>query len=200
MTKLTKIGAVALLSIFLTACDKAADKPAQNVKTEQKAEAVKVDTGAQDYKAFREWQHAQERSINDAIKNEMEKLGDKAKDPKVAQEAMSKALLAQIEVIKQSATSLNITDDQVKALKEKSLEALSLGAQMMVEAEKVAQNPTPEAHKSFGDLQAKLDKIAHEGKAIEAELVKKYEPAPQPKPEQLPAQNPEMKPEPKPAQ
>ncbi len=200
MTKLTKIGAVALLSIFLTACDKAADKPAQNVKTEQKAEAVKVDTGAQDYKAFREWQHAQERSINDAIKNEMEKLGDKAKDPKVAQEAMSKALLAQIEVIKQSVTSLNITDEQVKALKEKSLEALSLGAQMMVEAEKVAQNPTPEAHKAFGDLQAKLDKIAHEGKAIEAELVKKYEPAPQPKPEQLPAQNPEMKLEPKPAQ
>lgn len=200
MTKLTKISAVALLSVFLTACDKAADKPTQNVKTEQKAEAVKVDTGAQDYKAFREWQRAQERSINDAIKNEMEKLGDKAKDPKVAQEAMNKALLAQIEVIKQNATSLNITDEQVKALKEKSLEALSLGAQMMVEAEKVAQNPTPEAHKAFGELQAKLDKIAHEGKVIEAELMKKYESAPQPKPEQLPAQTPEMKPEQKPVQ
>ena len=200
MTKLTKISAIALLSVFLTACDKAADKPAQNVTTEQKAEAVKVDTGAQDYKAFREWQQAQERAINDVIKNEMEKLGEKAKDPKVAQEAMSKALLTQLEAIKQSASSLNINDEQVKALKEKSLEALTLGAQMMVEAEKVAKNPTPEAHKTFGELQAKLDKIANEGKAIESELMKKYAPAPQPKPEQLPAQNPEMKPEQKSAQ
>lgn len=200
MTKLTKISTIALLSVFLTACDKAADKPAQNVTTEQKVEAVKVDTGAQDYKAFREWQQAQERAINDVIKNEMEKLGEKAKDPKVAQEAMSKALLTQLEAIKQSASSLNINDEQVKALKEKSLEALTLGAQMMVEAEKVAKNPTPEAHKTFGELQAKLDKIANEGKAIESELMKKYAPAPQPKPEQLPTQNPEMKPEQKPAQ
>lgn len=200
MTKLTKIGAIALLSIFLTACDKAADKPTQNVTTEQKTEAVKVDTGAQDYKAFREWQQTQERLINDAIRNEMEKLGDKAKDPKVVQEVMSKVLLAQLEIIKQNAISLNINDEQVKALKEKSLEALSLGSQMMIEIEKMAKNPTPEAHKAFGELQAKLDQIANEGKAIESELMKKYAPAPQPKPEQLPAQNPEMKPEQKPAQ
>lgn len=185
MTKFTKIGAVALLSVFLTACDKVADKSAQDAKTE----VAKVDTGAQDYKTFREWQQAQERSINDAIKNEMEKLGDKAKDPKITQEAMSKALLAQLEIIKQSATSLNINDEQVKALKEKSLEALSLGAQMMAEVEKMAQNPTPEAHKAFGELQAKLDKIANEGKAIESELMKKYAPAPA----QLPAQTPEIK-------
>lgn len=79
MTKLKILSAIALLSVLLTACDKSTETtanvantaPAVQTKTEQetapsnqekaemKAEeksAEVVDTGAEDYKKFREWQ------------------------------------------------------------------------------------------------------------------------------------------------
>lgn len=194
MTKFTKISATALFALFLTACDKPANKPA----TEQAAatpapaaqaqtEAAKpaepvVDTGAEDYKKFQEWQQVQEKSIGNAINTEIEKLGEKSKDPAVVQDTMNKAILAQIENIQKSAATLDIKDAQVNALKDKALEAMALGAKMITENDKLAKNPTPDAHKAFGELQAQLDKIAAEGQKIEAELATKYGPAPAPAP------------------
>lgn len=191
MTKLTKLSAIALLSAFLTACEKPAEAnlPAKTeivaaqvenkveeakAKVEDKAAEV-VDTGAEDYKAFREWQKTQEQSIENAIATAVEKLGDKAKDEKLLRSAMNQALATQAELIKQSAEALQFNDAQVKLLKDKSLEALTLGVQLMAEGEKVAQQPTEDAHKIFSEFQAKLDKVAQEGKAVEAELMKKYE-------------------------
>ena len=204
MTKLKTLSAIALLSVLLTACDKPTETtvnvantaPAVQTKTEQetassnqektevKAEeksAEVVDTGAEDYKKFREWQKAQEQGIENAITSEVEKLGDKAKDEKLLRDVMNRALLAQADTIKQSADTLQITDEKVKQLKEKSLEALALGIQLMAEGEKVAQQPTEESHKIFSELQAKLDQVAKEGKALEAELIKKYEAVPEQK-------------------
>nr|WP_314741467.1 lipoprotein Hlp [uncultured Haemophilus sp.] len=191
MTKLTKLSAIALLSAFLTACEKpaATNLPAKTetaaaqvenkveetkAKVEEKAAEV-VDTGAEDYKAFREWQKTQEQSIENAIATAVEKLGDKAKDEKLLRSAMNQALATQAELIKQSAEALQFNDAQVRLLKDKSLEALTLGTQLMAEGEKVAQQPTEDAHKIFSELQTKLDKVAQEGKAVEAELMKKYE-------------------------
>ena len=193
MTKLKTLSAIALLSVLLTACDKPTETtvnvantapavqtkteqetaPSNQEKTEVKAEeksAEVVDTGAEDYKKFREWQKAQEQGIENAITTEVEKLGDKAKDEKLLRDAMNKALLAQADVIKQSADTLQIADE-----KEKSLEALSLGIQLMTEGEKVVHQPTEESHKIFSELQAKLDQVAKEGKILEEELIKKYE-------------------------
>lgn len=191
MTKLTKLSAIALLSAFLTACEKPVETnlPAKTetaaAQVENKVEETKakveekvaevVDTGAEDYKAFREWQKTQEQSIENAIATAVEKLGDKAKDEKLLRSAMNQALATQAELIKQSAEALQINDAQVRLLKDKSLEALTLGTQLMAEGEKVAQQPTEDAHKIFSELQAKLDKVAQEGKAVEAELMKKYE-------------------------
>lgn len=191
MTKLTKLSAIALLSAFLTACEKPAEAnlPAKTetaaAQVENKVEETKakveekvaevVDTGAEDYKAFREWQKTQEQSIENAIATAVEKLGDKAKDEKLLRSAMNQALATQAELIKQSAEALQFNDAQVRLLKDKSLEALTLGTQLMAEGEKVAQQPTEDAHKIFSELQAKLDKVAQEGKAVEAELMKKYE-------------------------
>ncbi len=204
MTKLKTLSAIALLSALLTACDKPVETtsnvvntapaaqtetkpetaPSNQEKTEVNAEektAEVVDTGAEDYKKFREWQKTQEQGIENAITAEVEKLGDKAKDEKLLRDAMNRALLAQSDAIKQSADTLQITDEKVKQLKEKSLEALALGIQLMAEGEKVAQQPTEASHKIFSELQAKLDQVAKEGKALEAELIKKYEAAPEQK-------------------
>lgn len=202
MTKLKTLSAIALLSVLLTACDKPTETtvnvantapavqtkteqetaPSNQEKTEVKAEeksAEVVDTGAEDYKKFREWQKAQEQGIENAITTEVEKLGDKAKDEKLLRDAMNKALLAQADVIKQSADTLQIADEKVKQLKEKSLEALSLGIQLMTEGEKVVHQPTEESHKIFSELQAKLDQVAKEGKTLEEALIKKYEIVPE---------------------
>lgn len=202
MTKLKTLSAIALLSVLLTACDQPTETTANvantapavqtkmeqetllsnQEKTEVKAEeksAEVVDAGVEDYKKFREWQKAQEQGIENAITTEVEKLGDKAKDEKLLRDTMNRALLSQANVIKQSADTLQIADEKVKQLKEKSLEALSLGIQLMTEGEKVVHQPTEESHKIFSELQAKLDQVAKEGKTLEEELIKKYEIVPE---------------------
>lgn len=206
MTKLIKLSVVALFSAFLTACDKPAESASMSTDTtanannksenqlqkpEEKVEEKAVDTAEQDYKAFREWQKAQEKAIEEAINAEVSKLGNKAKDEKSLSEVRDKALLSQIELIKENAVNLMITDPKVQLLKEKSLEALTLGAQLMVEGEKVTKTPTEAGYKAFSDLQIQLDKVVQEGRAIEKELSNKYdvvpEKLPEPAAETLPA-------------
>lgn len=207
MNKLTNISTAALLAIFLTACDKPAEKATATTPAAQETqqatatqvEAKVEDTGAADYKTFREWQEKQERAIDDALKVAMDKLGDKAKDQKVVEQTINQTLAAQIGAIKKNAETLQLKDPQVNALKVKSLEVLELGSKMMMESEKMAKKPTEEAHKAFGELQAQLQKLAKEGQAIEAELVEKYEPKPvaQPAPvqgETIPKATEEAKP------
>lgn len=194
MKKLTTLSTAAMLAIFLTACDKPANNPAPAEKpTTAQAPAPKADTGAQDYKAFRQWQAEQEKALNIAMDEAMKKLGSNP-DPKLTEETINKVWLDQINTIKESAAQLNLQDEKVNALKQKSLEAIEIGLKMTEEGKKVAENPNEEAHKAFSELQAQLVKIAEEGQKLEAELVEKYEPAPppppampQPVPEQAPA-------------
>ena len=206
MKKFTALSTAALLAIFLTACDKpvsktaetatpaketaAASTPAKEAATpapakeaatpapaKEAAPAPKADTGEQDYKTFRQWKAEQERAINTASEEAMKKLGEQA-DPKVMQETLNKVLMEQILAVKASAEKLDIQDEKVKALKDKTLEVLALGLKMMEATETVAKNPTEESHKVLGELQTQLNKLADEGLALEAELSQKYEPAP----------------------
>lgn len=187
MNTLSKISLSALFAVFLTACEKPTtqpteQKPEQVQASETKQEAVKTeDTGAADYKTFRDWQDAQEKALNDAIQAATDSLTDKQKaDPALMQETVNKALLAQLDSIKASAETLNIQDSEVKTLKDKTLEVLTLGSQMIVEGANMEKNPTPEAHKAFGELQTKLNQLAEEGQKLENELKAKYAPAEQP--------------------
>ena len=153
------------------------------------APAPKADTGEQDYKTFRQWKAEQELAINTASEEAMKKLGEQA-DPKVMQETLNKVLMEQIQAVKASAEKLDIQDEKVKALKDKTLEVLALGLKMMEATETVAKNPTEESHKVLGELQTQLNKLANEGLALEAELTQKYEPAPAQPAEQPAAQAP----------
>lgn len=188
MNTLTKIGLSAIFSLFLTACDQSNQNATQKTEPSQAVEVKKeepkpIDTGAQDYKTFREWQDAQEKALNDAIQAATDNLNDKQKtDPAIMQDTVNKTLLAQLDTIKASAETLNIQNSEVKALKDKTLEVLSLGTQMIVEGANMAKNPTPEAHKAFGELQTKLNQLAEEGQKLEQELKAKYAPEPTPAP------------------
>lgn len=198
MKKFTALSTAALLAIFLTACDKPASKttetatpaketaaastPAKEAAAtpapaKEAAPAPKADTGEQDYKTFRQWKAEQELAINTASEEAMKKLGEQA-DPKVMQETLNKVLMEQIQAVKASAEKLDIQDEKVKALKDKTLEVLALGLKMMEATETVAKNPTEESHKALGELQTQLNKLADEGLALESELTQKYEPAP----------------------
>ncbi|QNS15099.1 lipoprotein Hlp [Mannheimia bovis] len=193
MNTLSKISLSALFAIFLTACEKpntqsAEQKPEQVQASEVKKEEVKpVDTGAEDYKTFRDWQDSQEKALNDAIQTATDALTDKQKaDPAIMQETVNKTLLTQLDSIKASAEALNIQNSEVKALKDKTLEVLTLGTQMIIEGANMEKNPTPEAHKAFGELQTKLNQLAEEGQKLENELKAKY--APDTQPEVTPAE------------
>ena len=188
MKKFTALSTAALLAIFLTACDKPASKTtetatpaketaAASTPAKEAAPAQKADRGEQDYKTFRQWKAEQERAINSASEEAMKKLGEQA-DPKVMQETLNKVLMEQILAVKASAEKLDIQDEKVKALKDKTLEVLALGLKMMEATETVAKNPTEESHKALGELQTQLNKLADEGLALESELTQKYEPAP----------------------
>ena len=188
MKKFTALSTAALLAIFLTACDKPASKTtetatpaketaAASTPAKEAAPAPKADRGEQDYKTFRQWKAEQERTINAASEEAMKKLGEQA-DPKVMQETLNKVLMEQILAVKASAEKLDIQDEKVKALKDKTLEVLALGLKMMEATETVAKNPTEESHKALGELQTQLNKLADEGLALESELTQKYEPAP----------------------
>ena len=210
MKKFTALSTAALLAIFLTACDKPASQTteaatpaketaAASTPTKEAAAtpapakeatpAPKADTGEQDYKTFRQWKAEQELAINTASEEAMKKLGEQA-DPKVMQETLNKVLMEQIQAVKASAEKLDIQDEKVKALKDKTLEVLALGLKMMEATETVAKNPTEESHKVLGELQTQLNKLANEGLALEAELTQKYEPAPAQPAEQPAAQAP----------
>ena len=202
MKKFTALSTAALLAIFLTACDKPVSKTAETATpaketaaastpaAKEAAPAPKADTGEQDYKTFRQWKAEQELAINTASEEAMKKLGEQA-DPKVMQETLNKVLMEQIQAVKASAEKLDIQDEKVKALKDKTLEVLALGLKMMEATETVAKNPTEESHKTLGELQTQLNKLADEGLALEAELTQKYEPAPaQPAAPAAPAEQP----------
>lgn len=186
MNTLSKISLSALFAVFLTACEKQTTQPSEQKPEQVQASGVKeevkpVDTGAADYQIFRDWQYSQEKSLNDTIQTAINGLTEKQKaDPSVMQETINKTLLTQLDSIKASAEELNIQNGEVKALKDKTLEVLTLGTQMIIEGANMEKNPTPEAHKAFGELQTRLNQLAEEGQKLESELKAKYAPDPQP--------------------
>lgn len=192
MSKLTKLSAAALLALCLTACDKPASKapeaaqtqaaaPAQQAQAEAPKEAVNTEA---DFKKFQEWQHAQEQELQAVMAKAVSGLDGKAqKDQAQVQTAINKAILDQVEKIKQTAATLDLKDAQVNTLKEKALQAIDIGAKMMIEGEKAVKAPSEETNKVLADLQAQLAQVAQEGQKIESELAAKYAPAPAPVPD-----------------
>lgn len=170
MTKFTKISAIALLSLFLGACDKPATSSTA-VTPEQIAESKATENGADDFKKYQIWQREQEQELNEVLRKTMQGADSKA-DEKTVQLALANAVSAQIEKIQESAKNLVLQDSEVQALKDKALEVMTLGVRLLTASNKAENNE--EAQKEVILLSQELQIRAEEGQALESSLMQKY--------------------------
>jgi vacuolar-type H+-ATPase subunit I/STV1 len=195
MNKFTKISATALFALFLTACDKPADKPASakpettqpapEAKQEaaQPAEAAKPAeaTPAQeqaDYNKLLEWNASQAQAQMAAQQKLQSDLAAvQAKDDKKIEEAI-KTFNKTVEDTIASLDKLDITAPSVKSIKDQNKEVLSLSSELLVDQLNLATKaPTEEQTKAYQakveKLQAAVAKLQKDG----ADLAQKFAPA-----------------------
>ena len=198
MNKFTKISATALFALFLTACDKPADKPAPakpettqpapEAKQEaaQPAEAAKPAeaTPAQeqaDYNKLLEWNASQAQAQMAAQQKLQSDLtaAVQAKDDKKIEEAI-KTFNKTVEDTIASLDKLDITAPSVKSIKDQNKEVLALSSELLVDQLNLATKaptPTEEQTKAYQakveKLQAAVAKLQKDG----ADLAQKFAPA-----------------------
>ena len=195
MNKFTKISATALFALFLTACDKPADKPAPakpettqlapEAKQEtQPAEAAKPAeaTPAQeqaDYNKLLEWNASQAQAQMAAQQTLQSDLtaAVQAKDNKKIEEAI-KTFNKTVEDTIASLDKLDITAPSVKSIKDQNKEVLALSSELLVDQLNLATKaPTEEQTKAYQakveKLQAAVAKLQKDG----ADLAQKFAPA-----------------------
>ena len=164
MTKFTKISATALFALFLTACDKPANKPAETAApektpaaaTQEKAaapatEAAKPATeaakpaaademaqGKADLEKVLAWD-SQNQGQMVKLQQELQAKASSG-DPKQIEEAV-KGFTAYIDDTIKSLDSLDIKNTQVVDFRNLAKDVLGLSRDVMVESLKIASNP-----------------------------------------------------------
>ena len=193
MNKFTKISATALFALFalfLTACDKPADKPAPaKTETTQPAPEAKQEaakpaeaTPAQeqaDYNKLLEWNASQAQAQMAAQQKLQSDLtaAVQAKDDKKIEEAI-KTFNKTVEDTIASLDKLDITAPSVKNIKDQNKEVLALSSELLVDQLNLATKaPTEEQTKAYQakveKLQAAVAKLQKDG----ADLAQKFAPA-----------------------
>ena len=190
MNKFTKISATALFALFLTACDKPADKPAPakpettQPAPEAKQEAAKPAeaTPAQeqaDYNKLLEWNASQAQAQMAAQQKLQSDLTTavQAKDEKKIEEAI-KTFNKTVEDTIASLDKLEVSSPSVKSIKDQNKEVLALSSELLVDQLNLATKaPTEEQTKAYQakveKLQAAVAKLQKDG----ADLAQKFAPA-----------------------
>ena len=190
MNKFTKISATALFALFLTACDKPADKPAPakpettQPAPEAKQEAAKPAeaTPAQeqaDYNKLLEWNASQAQAQMAAQQKLQSDLtaAVQAKDEKKIEEAI-KTFNKAVEDTIASLDKLEVASPSVKSIKDQNKEVLALSSELLVDQLNLATKaPTEEQTKAYQakveKLQAAVAKLQKDG----ADLAQKFAPA-----------------------
>ena len=186
MTKLTKISATALFALFLTACDKPADKAAAAPSTETPAaqtqaapaqeEAAKpaaaltaeeIAQGKADLQKILDWNTAQEKLANEAQQKLQQELS--SNDPKKAEAA----LVEFTKVVDETAKSLDAVEVKsplVATFKAKTKALLTLSSEIVTDSVKVMGNSTKEAQDALAGKTQKLLQDSTELQSLQAEL------------------------------
>ena len=190
MNKFTKISATALFALFLTACDKPADKPAPaKPETTQPAPEAKQEaaipaeaTPAQeqaDYNKLLEWNASQAQAQMAAQQKLQSDLtaAVQAKDEKKIEEAI-KTFNKTVEDTIASLDKLEVASPSVKSIKDQNKEVLALSSELLVDQLNLATKaPTEEQTKAYQakveKLQAAVAKLQKDG----ADLAQKFAPA-----------------------
>ena len=170
MNKLIKISATALFALFLTACDKPADKPAPakpettQPAPEAKQEAAKPAeaTPAQeqaDYNKLLEWNTQQTQAQMTAQQKLQSDLtaAVQAKDEKKVEEAI-KTFNKSVEDAIASLDKLDVTSPSVKSIKDQNKEVLALSSELLVEQLGLATQKAPSEAQTKA-LQEKVQKL-----------------------------------------
>ena len=196
MNKFTKISATALFALFLTACDKPADKPAP-AKTETtqpapeaKQEAAKQEaakpaeaTPAQeqaDYNKLLEW-NTQQTQAQMAAQQKLQSdltAAVQAKDEKKIEEAI-KTFNKSVEDAVASLDKLDVTSPSVKNIKDQNKEVLALSSELLVEQLGLATQkaPTEAQTKALQEKVQKLQTAVVKLQQDSAALAQKFAPA-----------------------
>ena len=193
MNKFTKISATALLALFLTACDKPADKAPEakpeaaqtQTTTEVKTEENKVsdiDVEEADYKKLLEWNKAQEQVQLDAQQKLQQNLvaAVQEKDDKKVKEAINTFNQSVADTIA-SLDALELKSESIKTVKEQTKKVLNLATALLVEQANVSLiNPTPtqEQQKAYAEKAEALRNAMAELQKQSVELEQKFNPAP----------------------
>lgn len=184
MNKFTKISATALLALFLTACDKPADK-APETKPEaaqtQAASEVKVDEKG-DYQKLVDWNKTQEQTQLQSQQKFQQDLvaAVQAQDEKKVKEAIETFNQS----VKDTITSLDALDvkaESIKSIKEQTKNVLSLASGLLVDQANMSfTNPTqtPEQQKAYAEKAEALRNAMAELQKQSVELEQKFNPAP----------------------
>ena len=157
MTKFTKISATALFALFLTACDKPANKPAETAAPEKTpaaapaTEAAKPATeaakpaaademaqGKADLEKVLAWD-SQNQGQMVKLQQELQAKASSG-DPKQIEEAV-KGFTAYIDDTIKSLDSLDIKNAQVVDFRTLAKDVLGLSRDVMVDSLKIASNP-----------------------------------------------------------
>ena len=197
MNKFTKISATALFALFLTACDKPADKPAPakpettQPAPEAKQEAAKPAEAAKpteatpaqeqaDYNKLLEWNTQQTQAQMTAQQKLQSDLtaAVQAKDEKKVEEAI-KTFNKSVEDAIASLDKLDVTSPSVKSIKDQNKEVLALSSELLVEQLGLATQkaPTEAQTKALQEKVQKLQTAVVKLQQDSAALAQKFAPA-----------------------
>ena len=191
MNKFTKISATALFALFLTACDKPADKPAPaKTETTQPAPEAKQEaakpaeaTPAQeqaDYNKLLEWNASQAQAQMAAQQKLQSDLtaAVQAKDEKKIEEAI-KTFNKTVEDTIASLDKLEVASPSVKSIKDQNKEVLALSSELLVEQLGLATQkaPTEAQTKALQEKVQKLQTAVVKLQQDSAALAQKFAPA-----------------------
>ncbi|BFU59956.1 MULTISPECIES: lipoprotein HlpB [Rodentibacter] len=183
MNKFTKISATALFALFLTACEKPADKAAETAKPEtaQTVETAKPAMSAEeqekaDYEKLIAWNQAEgamQAQNTQKLQQELNAAAE-AKDEnkvKAAIEEYNKTVQATIA----SLDGVDIKSESINAAKAKTKEVLTLASQLLVDQVNVK---TEADKKAYAEKAAKLQTEMKALAQLSAQIEAKFNPAP----------------------
>ena len=196
MNKFTKISATALFALFLTACDKPADKPANNAKPEtaQQTEAAKPAEATQQAEATKPAETAPALSAEEQEKADYEKLiawnqqqgAAQAQSQQKLQQELQAAIVAQDEnkakaaieefnkTVQASIASLDaleIKSDLIKSAQTKTKNVLALASELLVAQANVKDEAEQKVYvEKAQQLQNEMQALAQLSAQIEAKL------------------------------
>lgn len=192
MTKLTKISATALFALFLTACDKPADKaaevpkaeatpaaqtqapvaqqeaaPAETAKPAVQLSAEELAQGKTDLQKILDWNKAQEQAANAAQQKLQTELA--TNDPKKVEAALVEFTKTVDETAK-TLDAVEVKSPLVVAFKAKTKEVLTLSSSIVADSVKVMSQPTPESQNALAEKTQQLIQEGNVLQQLQAEL------------------------------